>query len=90
MFGLGTLYAGGHGISRDLLAAQRWFRASAEHGDGRAQLAYGRFLAHGMAGAADPARARLWLERALAQGLVEARADLEAMLVSGMPSASRG
>jgi TPR repeat protein len=36
----------------------------------------GRYLARGLAGERDFDRARLWLERALAQGLQEARNDL--------------
>jgi TPR repeat protein len=36
----------------------------------------GRYLARGLAGERDPDRARVWLERAVAQGLQEARNDL--------------
>jgi uncharacterized protein len=39
----------------------------------------GRYLARGLAGERDRERARTWLERALAQGLQEARNDLVAL-----------
>jgi TPR repeat protein len=39
----------------------------------------GRYLARGLAGERDPDRARVWLERAVAQGLQEARNDLAAL-----------
>ena len=39
----------------------------------------GRYLARGLAGERDFDRARVWLERALAQGLQEARNDLAAL-----------
>ena len=43
------------------------------------QMMLGRYLARGLAGERDPDRARVWLERALAQGLQEARNDLAAL-----------
>jgi TPR repeat protein len=39
----------------------------------------GRYLARGLAGERDVDRARVWLDRALAQGLPEARNDLAAL-----------
>ena len=39
----------------------------------------GRYLARGLAGERDFDRARVWLDRALAQGLQEARNDLAAL-----------
>ena len=59
--------------------AQRWFRAAAERGHAYAQMMLGRYLARGLAGERDFDRARVWLERALAQGLQEARNDLAAL-----------
>ena len=41
---------------------------------------YGRYLAHGIAGEADREGARVWLERARAQGVAEADDDLKALL----------
>jgi TPR repeat protein len=39
-------------------------------------MMYGRYLARGLAGERNIERARHWLERAVAQGLQEARGDL--------------
>ena len=58
---------------------RHWFRAAAERGHAHAQMMLGRYLARGLAGKADPAEARIWLERAAAQGLDEARGDLAAL-----------
>jgi hypothetical protein len=78
MFALGALRAGGHGLPVDRGAAQRWFRAAAEHGHGHAQMMLGRYLTSGAAGDLDPAEGRKWLERAAAQGIAEAEQDLAA------------
>ena len=42
----------------------------------------GRYLARGLAGERDFDRARVWLDRALAQGLQEARNDLAVLPVT--------
>ena len=76
MFALGAMYAGGHNMPSDRVAAQRWFRAAAELGHGQAQFMLGRYLARGAAGKPDPVEARLWLERAFASGVPEAESDL--------------
>ena len=39
----------------------------------------GRYLSRGAAGQHDPVQARLWLERALTQGISEAETDLMQM-----------
>ena len=39
----------------------------------------GRYLANGAAGDPDPAEARVWLERALAQGISDAESDLRGL-----------
>ena len=80
MFALGALYAGGHDVPQDRPAAQRWFRAAAELGHGQAQMMLGRYLAEGAAdGEPDPVEARSWFERAAAQGIEDAQADLAAL-----------
>ncbi len=81
MFAMGALHGGGHDVPQDRATAKRWFRAAAEGGHGHAQMMLGRYLARGLGGPRDPVEARLWLERAVAQGLVEARSDL-----AGLPS----
>ena len=42
----------------------------------------GRYLADGVVDAPDPAAARVWLEKAVAQGNSEAQEDLVALLSS--------
>jgi TPR repeat protein len=76
MFALGALHSGGHRLPIDRTAAQRWFRAAAELGHGHAQLMLGRYLVDGVAGNHDLSEGRLWLERAAAQGIPDADADL--------------
>jgi hypothetical protein len=49
--------------------------AAAELGHGHAQLMLARYLASGAAGKPSPVEARLWLERAAAQGVPDAEAD---------------
>ena len=39
----------------------------------------GRYLARGLAGQQDPGEARLWLEKALAQGLKDVQGDLASL-----------
>jgi TPR repeat protein len=47
----------------------------------------GRYLARGLGGERDIAEARVWLERALAQGLEEARPDLASLPPAEAPAA---
>jgi TPR repeat protein len=63
-------------VPRDHVAAQHWFRAAADCGHGPAQLMLSRYLATALAGDRDPEEARLWLERAAAQGVAEAEQDI--------------
>lgn len=72
MYALGMLSDGGHTPA----VAQRWFRAAAERGHAEAQKMLGQYLARGLAGERDLDAARLWLERAAAQGLPDAARDL--------------
>jgi TPR repeat protein len=80
MFALGALFAAGQSLPLDHKLAQEWFAAAADRGHAQAQLMYGRYLARGVAGEADPEGARVWLERARAQGVVEADDDLKALV----------
>jgi uncharacterized protein len=75
----GAIYSGGHNHTIERAEAQRWFRAAAELGHGQAQLMLARYLVSGVAGEKRPAEARTWLERAVAQGVPEAEADLAEM-----------
>jgi TPR repeat protein len=73
---MGAMHGGGHEVPTDRVTAQRCFSDAAERGHAYAQMMLGRYLARGLAGERDPDRARVWLERAVAQGLQEARNDL--------------
>jgi TPR repeat protein len=79
MFALGAMHGGGHDIPTNRPTAQRWFHDAADRGHAYAQMMLGRYLSRGLAGERDVDRARVWLERALAQGLQEARGDLAAL-----------
>ena len=76
MFALGAMHGGGHEVPTDRITAQRWFRSAAERGHAYAQMMLGRYLARGLAGEQDIHQARMWLERAVGQGLAEANGDL--------------
>ena len=86
MFALGAMFAGGHDLPADPQVAQRWFRAAAELGHGHAQLMLGRYLLAGDAGDMNSAEGRLWLERAAAQGVADAEAELESRNPAAQPS----
>jgi hypothetical protein len=79
MFSSGAMLGGGHDVPTNRAEAQRWFRAAAERGHAHAQMMLGRYLARGLVGAPDLDEARVWMERALAQGLTEVRGDLAAL-----------
>jgi TPR repeat protein len=79
MFAVGAMYGGGHEVPVDRVVAQRWFRAAAERGHPYAQMMLGRYLSRNLAGELDIPQARKWMERAVAQGLQEAKADLTAL-----------
>ena len=54
-------------------------REAAERGHGYGQLMLGQYLAQGLAGPRDTIEARLWFERAIAQGIGEAQGELDAL-----------
>jgi hypothetical protein len=85
MFAVGAMKGGGHEVPMDRAEAQRCFAAAAERGHAYAQMMLGRYLARGLAGERNPERARHWLERAVSQGLQDARADL-----AGLPAPATG
>ena len=79
MFATGAMLGGGHDVPVDRAKAQTWYRSAAERGHPYAQMMLGRFLLRNVAGDHNPAEARVWLERAVAQGLQDAKADLAAL-----------
>jgi TPR repeat protein len=87
MFALGAVFAGGRDVPVDRQIAQRWFRAAAELGHGHAQMMLGRYLMNGAAGDLNPVEGRMWLERAVAQGVADAEHDLAAAPATRTPAA---
>lgn len=82
---LGELFSKGLGVGLDLKQAEKWYRAAAGQGDAAAQYALGALLA----GDDDTAFARRregteFLEKAAAQGHVEAHFRLGQLLIVGM------
>jgi TPR repeat protein len=76
MFAVAAMNGGGHDVPTDRVTAQRWFRKAAELGHPQAQMMLGRYLYRGLTGERDIEQARSWLEKALAQGVQEVKADL--------------
>ena len=79
MFAVGAMKGGGHDVPWDRPAAQRAFQAAAERGHPYAQLMLGRYLARNLGGVLDVEAARLWLQKALALGIEDAKTDLAAL-----------
>jgi TPR repeat protein len=86
MFSAGAMHGGGHDVPMDRVEAQKWFRAAAERGHAQAQMMLGRYLARGLVAPPNPDEARLWLDRALAQGLTEVRGDLATLPALKVPT----
>ncbi|MBF0862068.1 tetratricopeptide repeat protein [Gluconobacter kanchanaburiensis] len=76
MFSLAAMYGGGHDVPENRPQAQLWFRKAAQRGNGLAQMMLGRYLVRGLAGVTDPVEGRVWLERAKAQNIRDAEAEL--------------
>lgn len=77
LFSLGAMYGGGHDVPMDRTKAFQYFQKAAQRGHGLSQLMVGRYLVRGLAGRMDPEEGRLWLERAAARDVSEAREELE-------------
>ncbi|AAW60490.1 SEL1-like repeat protein [Gluconobacter oxydans] len=84
MFSLAAMYGGGHDVPENRPQAQLWFRKAAQRGNGLAQMMLGRYLVRGLAGVTDPVEGRIWLERAKAQNIRDAEAEL-ALLDEAQP-----
>ncbi len=73
---LGSRYADGEGVARDLTLAVKWHRKAAEQGLARAQLLLALEYADGLGLKTDRVKAAEWLRKAGAQGLPEAEIAL--------------
>ena len=77
---LAELYETGAAGKPDANQAMAWYEKAAVKGFGPAQLNLGRLYASGQGGVTiDAKRARMWLKRAEAQGLTDARKILDWM-----------
>jgi TPR repeat protein len=73
---LGSLYASGVGVTRDLAKAAKWHRKAAEQGLAPAQFKVAVECANGAGVKMDRIEAVNWLRRAADQGLAEAEVEL--------------
>jgi TPR repeat protein len=80
---LGSLYASGVGVTRDLSKAAKWHRKAAEQGLARAQFQVAVEFANGDGVKMDRIEAVTWLRRAADQGLAEAEMALGACYANG-------
>jgi TPR repeat protein len=87
MFALGAVFCGRPRCAGRSADRSRWFRAAAELGHGHAQMMLGRYLMNGAAGDLNPVEGRMWLERAVAQGVADAEHDLAAAPATRTPAA---
>lgn len=73
---LGSYYASGTGVTRDLAKAAKWHRKAAEQGLSRAQFRLAYEYANGVGVKLDRIEAVRWLQRAAEQGLADAQVEL--------------
>jgi len=76
---LGALYEHGLGVSQDYAKAVTLYQSSAEAGYRYALFNLAQLYLQGLGVEKDVVKARYWLERAAAQGVAEARAQLKAI-----------
>jgi TPR repeat protein len=75
---LGVMYLHGEGpLSADTAKAVEWLNLAAENGHAQSQYMLGRMLVHGQGVELDEAQGRVWLEKARAQGMHEARRAID-------------
>ncbi|MBC9034396.1 sel1 repeat family protein [Sphingomonas sp. JC676] len=72
----GTFLLLGKGLSRDMVAAWRWFTAAASQKQANAAMLLGQMLWNGDGGAADPEASAKWLKVAYDNGRKDAAAFL--------------
>lgn len=84
---LGTLYAAGRGVPRDLAIAFAWFRQAAEQGEPRGQFNLGVAYQLGDGVRRDLGAAASWYRRAALQGDARAMLNLASLLTGGRPEA---
>ena len=81
---LGSMYADGEGVEKDLAQAAAWFRRAAEQGYAEAQSELGGMYIHGNGVEKDPAHGAAWLRKAAEQGHTEAQGSLGGLYLDGL------
>ena len=85
-FYLGEMYRRGKGVGRDFKKAMKWYRRAAELGLGSAQLELGAMYET----IEDYQNEVIWLEKAAAQGIVEAMSLMGVLYLDELVPAARG
>lgn len=76
---LGTAFATGTGVAKDMNSAVVWFRASALQGNATAMVNLAKCCLHGLGTAPDPDQAKAWLQKAAERGNKDAAEMQEKM-----------
>ena len=77
---IGTCYAEGAGVGKDLSQAVYWFAKSAEQGFAKGQLFLSKCYFTGQGVSANPQTGLDWLQKAVAQGDEEAKEVMQAIM----------
>ena len=83
MYALGSMYAAGHGVPRDLKEALKWFRKAASHGRPDAQYKIGVMYDRGLGLKQDYRKALSWYGKSAKNGFGLAQYKIGQMYVSG-------
>ena len=76
---LGTLYANGEGVEKNLTTAAEWYRKAAEYGNSLGQAALGAAVFYGLGVPADTVEGYAWTRLAAEQGFPKAISNLPEM-----------
>ena len=76
---LGTCYANGEGVAKDVYEAVKWYRKAADQGYAEAQFNLGWHYYNGVGVAKDTDEAVKWYRKAAMQGSEEAQKELRSM-----------
>ena len=82
-FNLGSMYANGEDVPKDVAKAFEWFQKAAAQGDAAAQFNLGTMYREGEGVPKDAAKAFEWIQKAAAQDLARAQYNLGLMYREG-------
>ncbi len=83
MYALGSMYAAGHGVPRDLKEALKWFRKAASHGRPDAQYKIGLMYDRGLGLRQDYRKALNWYGKSAKNGFGLAQYKIGQMYIAG-------